>query len=325
LNTQPTKVITIEDVNETLKAWLHLLLRYKINCLFFFLAGGLSGFLYAHYFKKIVFKSRVTFVIDKTSTETAEASLLHYSGINVSGNPSPKLLNGDNMRLILQSDYLLKEALISPCSTLQGKNLLSLLWKENDVRLRGFSGDSLIKKTIKSLQKNDLLVGKLEDMGSFYFIEMNHENELFCFHFPQKLLESLLKFYDNEKMNKLNMDLLVLHNQTVGLKKEINDIRSKWYVIKSQSRNLVHFEDEIMSENVKSEIDQLESKLKINQELIDIVTFQQLRKTSFIKLIDKPFFPLEYKSKNRMKYAIIIGILYAIIAFIFYLNKSKTK
>jgi hypothetical protein len=197
------------------------------------------------------------------------------------------------------------------------------LWKENDVRLRGFSGDSLIKKTIKSLQKNDLLVGKLEDMGSFYFIEMNHENELFCFHFPEKLLESLLKFYDNEKMNKLNMDLLVLHNQTVDLKKEINDIRSKWYVIKSQSRNLVHFEDEIMSENVKSEIDQLESKLKINQELIDIVTFQQLRKTSFIKLIDKPFFPLENKGKNRLKHTLIFGILYFLVAFIFYLNRTK--
>lgn len=325
MNTQPNRVYTIEDITDTLKAWFQLVLVNKTSFSIIFLAGGFSGFLYAHYVKKIIYKSRVTFVIDKQSVEPEEASLLHYTGINVSGNPSPKLLNGDNLRLILQSEFLLKEALISPSSSLDGNNLFSLIWKESDVPLIGFSRDIMIKKFIKTLQKEHLLVGKIEDMGSFYFIEMNHENELFSFHFPEKLFESLLNFYENEKIRKLNMDMLAIRNRSTDLNKEIVLIRNRWFFKKSQSRNLVHFEDQILLENLKKRLDELELKLKINQELLDIASFQRLRKISFINLIDKPLFPLEYKGKNRLKHAFIFGILYFLVAFIFYLNQTFKK
>lgn len=318
-----TNTITIDYLVDVLVRWYEQILKNKFTFLLFFVIGGAVGFSYAHFLKKVQYLSRLTFVIDRPAVNTEEEHLLHYSGVNTTGNPSSKLLNGDNLRIILQSDMIIKEALLSPIIALKGRNLLSLLGKESLISLSANSKDSLTNMTIKKLKKSHLLVGKLEEMGSMYFIEMHHDQPLFCYYFPEKLLESLLKFYESEKSMELERYIITLRSQWVNINNEIKTAQRVWYAKKNRSRNLVFFEDQFLLEKLEKNIEEAQLKLKINEEILDIAVYQQLRKSSFIHPIDKPVLPLEYEGKKRWKHAFIIGFLFVFIMFIFYLNTSK--
>jgi hypothetical protein len=323
INLNPGKIITIDYLLDIIVSWYDQILKNKFTFLMFFVIGGAVGFSYAHFLKKVQYLSRLTFVIDRPSVQTEEEHLLHYSGVNTTGNPSSKLLNGDNLRMILQSDVIIKEALLSPVIALKGRNLLSVLWKESLNSLSESSKDSLTQEIIKKLKKSHLLVGKIEEMGSFYFIEMHHDQPLFCYYFPEKLLESLLKFYETEKSKELERYIITLRGQSVNIKDEIKNAQRVWYAKKNRSRNLVYFEDQFLLEKLEKNIEEAELKLKMNQEILDVAVYQQSRKSSFIHLIDTPVLPLEFKGRKRWKHAFIIGFLFLFIPFNLYLNTSK--
>jgi len=323
VNLNPGKIITIDYLVDIIVSWYDQLLINKFKFLLFFVIGGAVGFSYAHFLKKVQYLSRLTFVIDRPSVQTEEEHLLHYSGVNTTGNPSSKLLNGDNLRMILQSDVIIKEALRSPVIALKGRNLLSVLWKESLNSLSESSKDSLTQEIIKKLKKSHLLVGKLEEMGSLYFIEMHHDQPLFCYYFPEKLLESLLKFYETEKSKELERYIITLRGQSVNIKGEIINAQMVWYAKKNRSRNLVFFEDKFLLEKLEKNIEEAELKLKMNQEILDVAVYQQSRKSSFIHLIDTPVLPLEFKGKKRWKHAFIIGFLFLFIPFNLYLDIVK--
>ena len=319
----PTKIITIDYLVVVLVVWYDQMLKNKFKFLLFFVIGGVVGFSYAHFLKKVQYLSRLTFVIDRPSVNSEEEHLLHYSGVNTTGNPSSKLLNGDNLRIILQSDMIIKGALLSPIIALKGRNLLSLLGKESLIPLSATAKDSLTNMTIKKLKKSHLLVGKLEEMGSIYFIEMHHDQPLFCYYFPEKLMESLLKFYETEKSMELERYITTLRRQWVNIKAEIKNAQMVWYAKKNRSRKLVFFEDQFLLEKLEKNIEEAQLKLKINEEILDIAVYQQSRKSSFIHLIDIPVLPLEFKGKKRWKHAVIIGFLFLFVPFNLYLNTSK--
>ena len=320
---KPTKIITIDYLVDVLVSWYDQMLKNKSKFLLFFVIGGVVGFSYAHFLKKVQYLSRLTFVIDRPAVNTEEEHLLHYSGVNTTGNPFSKLLNGDNLRIILQSDMIIKGALLSPIIALKGRNLLSLLGKESLIPLSATAKDSLTKMTIKKLKKSHLLVGKLEEMGSMYFIEMHHDQPLFCYYFPEKLLESLLKFYESEKSMELERCITTLRRQRVNINNEIKNAQMVWYAKKNRSRNLVFFEDQFFLEKLEKNIEEAQLKLKINEEILDVAVYQQSRKSSFIHLIDIPVLPLEFKGKKRWKHAVIIGFLFLFVPFYLYLKTSK--
>ena len=320
---KPTKIITIDYLVDVLVSWYDQVLKNKFKFLLFFVIGGAVGFSYAHFLKKVQYLSRLTFVIDRPSDNTEEEHLLHYSGVNTTGNPSSKLLNGDNLRIILQSDMIIKEALLSPIIALKGRNLLSLLGKESLISLSATTKDSLTNMTIKKLKKSHLLVGKLEEMGSMYFIEMHHDQPLFCYYFPEKLLESLLKFYEAEKSKEHERYITTLRRQWVNINNEIKNAQMVWYAKKNRSRNLVFFEDQFLLEKLEKNIEEAQLKLKINEEILDVAVYQQSRKSSFIHLIDIPVLPLEFKGKKRWKHAVIIGFLFLFVPFNLYFKTSK--
>jgi hypothetical protein len=218
---------------------------------------------------------------------------------------------------------IIKEALLSPIIALKGRNLLSLLGKESLNSLSATSKDSLTQETIKKLKKSHLLVGKLEEMGSMYFIEMHHDQPLFCYYFPEKLLESLLKFYETEKSKELERYITTLRRQRVNINNEIKSAQRVWYAKKNRSRNLVYFEDQFLLEKLEKNIEEAELKLKMNQEILDVAVYQQSRKSSFIHLIDTPVLPLEFKGRKRWKHAFIIGFLFLFIPFNLYLDIVK--
>ena len=319
----PTKIITIDYLVVVLMVWYDQMLKNKFKFLLFFVIGGVVGFSYAHFLKKVQYLSRLTFVIDRPSVNSEEEHLLHYSGVNTTGNPSSKLLNGDNLRIILQSDMIIKGALLSPIIALKGRNLLSLLGKESLIPLSATAKDSLTNMTIKKLKKSHLLVGKLEEMGSIYFIEMHHDQPLFCYYFPEKLMESLLKFYETEKSMELERYITTLRRQWVNIKDEIKNAQMVWYAKKNRSRNLVFFEDQFLLEKLEKNIEEAQLKLKINEEILDVAVYQQSRKSSFIHQIDTPVLPLEFKGKKRWKHAFIIGFLFLFVPFYLYLITSK--
>ena len=320
---KPTNTITIDYLVDVLVSWYDQMLKNKFKFLLFFVIGGAVGFSYAHFLKKVQYLSRLTFVINRPAVNTEEEHLLHYSGLNTTGNPSSKLLNGDNLRIILQSDMIIKEALLSPVIALKGRNLLSVLWKESLNSLSETSKDSLTQETIKKLKKSHLLVGKLEEMGSMYFIEMHHDQPLFCYYFPEKLLENLLKFYETEKSKELERYIITLRRQWVNINNEIKKAQRVWYAKKNRSRNLVFFEDQFLLEKLQKNIAEAQLKLKINEEILDVAVYQQSRKSSFIHLIDTPVLPLEFKGKKRWKHAFIIGFLFLLIPFNLYLDIVK--
>ena len=319
----PTKIITIDYLVVVLMVWYDQMLKNKFKFLLFFVIGGVVGFSYAHFLKKVQYLSRLTFVIDRPSVNSEEEHLLHYSGVNTTGNPSSKLLNGDNLRIILQSDMIIKGALLSPIIALKGRNLLSLLGKESLIPLSATAKDSLTNMTIKKLKKSHLLVGKLEEMGSIYFIEMHHDQPLFCYYFPEKLMESLLKFYETEKSMELERHITTLRRQWVNIKDEIKNAQMVWYAKKNRSRNLVFIEDQFLLEKLEKNIEEAQLKLKINEEILDVAVYQQSRKSSFIHLIDTPVLPLEFKGKKRWKHAFIIGFLFLFVPFYLYIITSK--
>ena len=319
----PTKIITIDYLVVVLVVWYDQMLKNKFKFLLFFVIGGVVGFSYAHFLKKVQYLSRLTFVIDRPSVNSEEEHLLHYSGVNTTGNPSSKLLNGDNLRIILQSDMIIKGALLSPIIALKGRNLLSLLGKESLIPLSATAKDSLTNMTIKKLKKSHLLVGKLEEMGSIYFIEMHHDQPLFCYYFPEKLMESLLKFYETEKSMELERYITTLRRQWVNIKDEIKNAQMVWYAKKNRSRNLVFFEDQFLLEKLEKNIEEAQLKLKINEEILDVAVYQQSRKSSFIHQIDTPVLPLEFKGKKRWKHAFIIGFLFLFVPFYLYIITSK--
>lgn len=148
-----TNTITIDYLVDVLVRWYEQILKISLH-FYCFLSLGAVGFSYAHFLKKVQYLSRLTFVIDRPAVNTEEEHLLHYSGVNTTGNPSSKLLNGDNLRIILQADIIIKEALLSPIIALKGRNLLFLLGKESLISLSANSKDSLTNMTIKKLKKS---------------------------------------------------------------------------------------------------------------------------------------------------------------------------
>lgn len=322
LNHKPVKTVTIEDVGELIKNWYRLILNNKIKFSLLFMIGATLGFFYAHFFNQIQYVSRLTFVLDKQTTDPLEEGSLRYTGVNVSGNPSVKLMNGDNLQLILQSDKMIKEALLYPIGELNGNNLLTVFYKENLFILNEKIKDNTLKEAIRKIKKRHLHIGKLADMGSFYFMEVNHENELFCYYFPEVLMKSLLTFYEKEKSNRLQGDIETLRMLVFSIKKEIYLVKKEQNLKKNQFRNLVFFEDKILLENITKSSDELELRLKENQKILDIAQFQQSRKTTFLNIIDRPFLPLLYKGKSRVKFGFFFGFLTFFIAFIILQNKK---
>jgi hypothetical protein len=75
-------------------------------------------------------------------------------------------------------------------------------------------------------------------------------------------------------------------------------------------------------ENIKESTEDLELKLKVNQEILDIALFQHFRKSTFLNIIDQPFLPLAFKGKGRLKHAFLFGFLTFLTTF---LVKNRTN
>ena len=72
-----TNTITIDYLVDVLVRWYDQMLKNKFTFLLFFLIGGVVGFSYAHFLKKVQYLSRLTFVIDRPAVNTEEEHLLH--------------------------------------------------------------------------------------------------------------------------------------------------------------------------------------------------------------------------------------------------------
>lgn len=189
------------------------------------------------FLKEPKYTGRVTFALESKDQFNGLGSVAAQFGFNLGSGSSG--LQGDNLIYLIESDTIIKTALLSPI-TLDGRNDLLInhyvhtspkLKKNWDkLKLAAVSSlknnsraqDSAIYSIIKDIKKTKLKIKKLDPKASFVEVRLESHSEAISSFLCEQIVVDAKKFYLNQIGLKNSTNLKRLERRIDSVKAELN-------------------------------------------------------------------------------------------------------
>lgn len=318
---------------------------HKSKLIFIGLLGALIGALYA-YLKPVTYTANLTFVVEegKASGGSLLSGLAGQLGFDIGGmSGTGGVLAGDNVQLLLKSNKMIKNTLLTPyrdgsAITLADKYAesykLKTTWEEKymngkplnfpaDEKTYTKLQDSLLHLIITTIRDKELGVSKPDKKLSFFQASVTMKNEELASVFTSRLIDQATRFYidTKTKRQRTNVNRLQARADSIG-----QLLNKKTYSASAATNIVLDLNPAYQTANVGAELQQRD-KIVLQNIFTEIVKNLELSRTMLIQetptfqVVDEPELPLK---KNRTGYlmslvygALISALLYSLYLLLF--------
>ncbi|WP_293943170.1 MULTISPECIES: lipopolysaccharide biosynthesis protein [unclassified Sphingobacterium] len=303
--------------------------------------GTIIGFFYAGA-KKPTYTATTTFVLetgDQAGGMAQYAGMAALVGIDLGGK-GDGIFQGDNLLELYKSRKMIEAALLIPSKTDTSKLLIDSylqltnardLWMEKSPALLKIdfrhrhdplldrSRDSIIQRAVSDINKNNLVVGKLDKKLSIIKVDVKSIDEVFSKEFNEAIVDQVNTFYIKTKTKKSldNIDILqhktdsvrAVMNGSISVAASVADATPNLNPTRQAQRLIPTQRSQFSAETNKAILGQLVQNLEMSKMAL-------MKEAPLIQVVDNPVFPLQKNGLSRLIGGIIGGILLLTIAFI---------
>lgn len=309
--------ISLKELIQKVQATLAFLLGYRWRLLLLGLLGGTLGFGYAHFFKKVTYTSRLTFVVEEKSVGGVGnlAGIASQFGFDFGGNGGG-LFTSDNLILLLRSQRIIESCLLMPLPELAEGNLLNVYLKEHfekplkkgKIHLIDISKsrtsfsrseDSTLHVVIDLVQKATH-VARVDKKASIIELEVSDSNEKWAYLMSVELMEKAKNLYLELKTGKTERTIMVLENRVDSVKTELDGLMGAVAVNADQNQGLVLMRARVPSAKKQMQIQLLSTMYGELVKNLELTRFALEREEPIIVIIDNLGLPLYKEGKKRI-------------------------
>ncbi|MCW2262015.1 MULTISPECIES: lipopolysaccharide biosynthesis protein [Sphingobacterium] len=347
-STSGVEMITLKDLVFKLQDWTKYLLSKWYFFLIAILCGGGIGYYYAKS-QKTTYTASTTFVLESgdgaNSGAGQMAGLAALAGVSL-GNTGGDIFQGDNLFELYKSRKMIEAALLLP--SVNDSSLLILdrylnmtnarkRWKENNpvlleidfkktipialVRTR----DSIIQRAVQDINKENLIVGKLDKKSALFKVDVTSTDEVFSKEFNEALVAEVNDFYVKTKTKKSLDNIAILQHKTDSVRAVMNgNISASAGAIDAtpnlnptrQAQRLVPTQrSQFSAETNKVILSQLMQNLEMSKMAL-------MKESPLIQKVDEPVFPLKMDRSSAILTSVICAFVFAFLTFIFLVIKK---
>lgn len=322
---QQSDEISLKELIQKVQATLAFLWGYRIRLLLMSLLGGALGFSYAHFFKKVNYTSRLTFVVEEKAVGGSNLmGLASQFGLDLGGGTG-SIFSSDNLILLLRSQKILESALLEPLPELNKDNLFNVYLEKNYFKdlssgkiekidpnkpRAEFSRqeDSTFMLVISSIQKNTK-VNKLDKKASIIDLQLTDSNELWAYLMSQIIISKATEMYLDIKVGKTNRTINILENRVDSVKSELDLLMSSAANDADKNQSLILMKARLPAAKKQIQIQMLTTMYGELVKNLELMRFTLEREEPVIQLIDTPVMPLPKTSTGRL-IALITGSIF---------------
>lgn len=327
---------------------------YILSKWYIVLAMMLLGLLCGYYYSKVkkpLFTATTTFVLE--SNDAGGGGLSQYAGmaamvgIDLGGN-NGGIFQGDNLLELYKSRKMIEAALLRKKDSVSNISLFDYylsITKERDSWMRkdhnllklDFNNsiqsnvllqrqrDSILSKTVLTINRDILKVDKLDKKLSIIKIDVTSEDEVFSKAFNEALVSEVNDFYIQTKTKKSIDNIHILQYKTDSVRSVMNgaisvaaftiDNTPNLNPTKQAQRIIPSQKSQFSAETNKAILSSLVQNLEMSKMAL-------LKETPLIQIVDSPIYPLKKAHLGALKGS-IIGILLGFICSILVLLLYK--
>lgn len=325
--------VSLKELILKFQEWWRYLSSKLIIILIFGILGGILGFFYGNS-KKPVYTATTTFVLEDEKGGGGLgnlAGLASIAGVDL-GTGGGGIFQGDNLLELYKSRKMIEKTLLTEVDY-QGKKELLIdryieinqlreqwgskgdLLKVNFKTINNRLTDSLINQFVDDINKNYLIVSKLDKKLSIIKVDVKSKDEFFAKNLNDEIVRNVNDFYVKTKTKKSLDNIRILQRQTDSVRAMMNGAIFTAAVVADQTPNLnptrqVQRLAPVQRSQFSLEINKAAlSSLIQNLELSKIAL---LKETPLIQVVDQPVLPLSKEVVGKIK-ATIIGVILAVI------------
>jgi uncharacterized protein involved in exopolysaccharide biosynthesis len=331
--------ISLKELVEKAKSFLSFMQQHLKLLAGMGLLGGILGFTYAHFTKKITYASKLTFAVEENA-QSSLSGLASQFGLDMGGGAS--LFTSDNLIHLLKSDRILQAALLKPQAELPQGSLYNLYlethFKENieegEISLvdpalerNDFSReqDSLLQQVTLGIQKQ-IGIAKKDKKASLIEITIKDPSEDFAWRFSQSLIEEAADLYLELKVGKMRRSVQLLQARQDSVQRELKSAMLGYATETDRSQSVLQLAPKVNTARKQLQVTLLTTLYGEITKNLELSKFTMQREEPSIKVIDYPRKPLEMVGRGRVTAAILVGFIFgmATLGFLFLREKLNS-
>lgn len=327
----PSDEISLKELIQKIQDTLAYLWGYRGRLLLVGLLGGTLGFGYAHFFKKVTYTSRLTFVVEEKTAGGAGnlMGLASQFGLDLGGGGG-SMFSSDNLILLLRSQKILESALLEPLPALNNDHLLNAYLKNHfqkaiekdkiklipaDKAKSNFSRmeDSTLAVVVANVQKITA-VSKLDKKASIIDLKLTDVNEEWAYLMSQLIIEKSTEMYLDLKIGKTSRTVNILETRVDSVKSALDGMMSAAAVETDQNQGLIRMQARVPAAKKQMQIQMLTAMYGELVKNLELTRFTLEREEPVIQIIDAPNMPLEKRGKGRIALAVTLSVLLLLLS-----------
>lgn len=332
--------ISLKEAIIKIRYWAKYLIS---KWLIIIIAAGIGAAygLYKEYYKKPIYKARISFVIENAGSGGASGvevgGFVSQFGLDMGSGSTGQTFSGANLQELMSSRAMVQKALLSPVKV-NGKTL-SLAdfyieikgfrkeWADTpmsdlhflpgtDPDLFTLEQNSLMNNFHSVISKKELVVNMKK--AGLSTIEVSSENELFAKYFTEVLLKVVSDFYIATKTKKSFENFSILKTQVDSMRRVLNIAVSNVAVSVDANPNQNRARSVLSAAPQRRQID-LQANQAFYVQMIQNLEAAKItlrKEAPLVQVIDRPVLPLEVSESNRKSAIITGGLIGAVMAII---------
>ncbi|SES03798.1 GumC domain-containing protein [Pedobacter rhizosphaerae] len=348
--------MTFKQLFNSVRSWCHYLLRRWYFLVLAGIIGAVSGFCFA-YFKPIQYTATTTFVLEDDKGSGGGlgnlAGLASMAGVDLGAGAS--IFQGDNIVELYRSRKMIEKTLLTDVN-IDGKstnllqryisyNKLNEEWAKDPKLARiSFASDyipleksflvpnrlrdSVITSIINAIAKNSLSVGKLDKKLSIIKVDVKSPDETFAKLFNDNIVYNVNKFYLQTKTKKSLQNVNIIQRKTDSVRAVMNGAIYTAASVADATPNLNPTRQTQRVAPVQKAQFSAETNRAILGSLVQNLEMSKvslMKETPLLEIIDQPVYPLFKEKASKLKYLILGGIVFSLLAVIIMVGQRMFK
>lgn len=335
--------ISFRELMVRIKNWFkYLLSKWYIIGIAVFI-GAVSGYFYAKS-QKVTYEASTTFVLESGEGSNGGmgqmAGLAALAGVDL-GQSGGGIFQGDNLFELYKSRKMIESTLLLPSASdsslllidhylkitgarekwkQEKPDLLKIDFRRDSPKELLRSRDSILKNIVQDINKNNLIVGKLDKKSAIIKIDVKSQDEVFSKEFNDAIVAQVNDFYIKTKTKKSLDNIEILQQKTDSVRSVMNgNIVSAAVAVDAtpnlnpsrQAQRLIPTQrSQFSGETNKAILSQLLQNLEMSKMTL-------MRESPLIETIDGPIYPLNKSSFSKTIFLIFGGIICFFISILF--------
>lgn len=341
--------ISLKELVLKIREWYrYLLTKWKVIVLAG-IVGGLIGFTYA-YLKKPIYTAECTFVLEEQGAGGGlgqYAGLASMVGIDIGGAGGSGLFQGDNIIELYKSRRMIEEALLTEARFHGMRRLLIDYYIEfnglrekwaNSPRLKSISfnipkskfklqHDSIITQIVQVVNKENLIVQKLDKKLNIISVRMTSEDEQFSKAFTDAIVQTVNRFYLETKTKKSLENLMILQKQADSIRQILNTSIRRSAMAVDANPNANAALQVLRVPLQRNQVD-VQASSAIYAEVaknLEIARISLRKETPLIQLVDRPVLPLRKTKVGQWRGTVIGAFILSFLAVLLMILGKAVK